>query len=375
MRVLIAPDKFKGTLSAHEVCLAIEEGLRSKIPDIECVLFPLADGGEGTMEILTEYSKGHFVNLTVHDPFLRKIDSTYGISSDRKTAFIEMAGASGIRLLTDQEKDVMKASTFGTGEMIEDAIQKGATHIVIGIGGSATNDAAAGAANALGYEFLNDNDQAVKPVGGNLAEIKSIKTDRVNPSLTNVTFTAVCDVENPLTGKNGAAYVFGTQKGASPEQLQLLDDGLKNLANIIEKYLGVSINNIPGAGAGGGFGGGVIAFFNGTLKRGIDVVFDFTGFEEEVKKADVIITGEGKLDEQTLQGKVVAGVAVMAKQHSKKVLCIAGSNELSTEEIQKLGVAEVYAVLDYVNREEAFANAAQSIKRVAFDRIAKGMMN
>jgi glycerate kinase len=327
------------------------------------------------MEILTDYSKGHFVNLKVSDPFLRKIDSTYGISSDGKTAFIEMAGASGLRLLTNEEKDVTKASTFGTGEMIEDAIQKGATHIVIGIGGSATNDAAAGAANALGYEFLNENDQAVKPVGGNLAEIKSIKTDRVNPSLANVTFTAVCDVENPLTGKNGAAYVFGTQKGASPEQLQLLDDGLKNLANIIEKYLGVSINNIPGAGAGGGFGGGVIAFFNGTLKRGIDVVFDFTGFEEEVKKADIIITGEGKLDEQTLQGKVVAGVAVMAKQHSKKVLCIAGSNELSTEEIQKLGVAEVYAVLDYVNREEAFANAAQSIKRVAFDRIAKGMMN
>lgn len=374
MRVLIAPDKFKGTLSAREVCQAIEDGLKNKIPDIECIQFPLADGGDGTMEILTEYSKGHFVKLKAHDPFLREIDCTYGISSDGTTAFIEMAETSGLRLLKEEEKDVMKASTFGTGELIVDAIEKGATHIIIGIGGSATNDVATGAANALGYEFLDANDQIVKPVGENLAEIKSIKTHHVSPALSHVKFTAVCDVENPLSGKRGAAYVYALQKGATTEQLPVLDNGLKNIASVIEKDLGISIDDISGAGAGGGFGGGVVAFFKGSLKRGIDVVFEFTNFEKEVEKADVIITGEGKLDEQTLHGKVVAGVAAMAKQYNKKVFCVAGSNQLSSQEIQHLELAEVFAVLDYVDHKEAFAKASLSLQRMVIDHLAKALI-
>ncbi len=365
MRVLIAPDKFKGTLTAHEVCNAIEAGLKEKSPDIECVNFPLADGGEGTMEILTQQSKGHFITIKAHDPLFRLVDASYGISGDGKTAFIEMASASGLRLLKLEEKNVMQASTYGTGELIKDALNKGVTHIVLGIGGSATNDGGAGAAHVLGYEFLDSENKPVNPTGENLVKIKSIQRDKIHPQLAKVKFTAVCDVDNPLTGKHGAAFIYGAQKGANPEQISLLDEGLKNLADVVQSQLKISIENIPGAGAGGGFGGGVVAFFNGSLRKGIDLVFDLTGFEEEVKKADVVITGEGKLDKQTLQGKVVAGVASLGKQYNKKVICIVGKNELSTSDVNNLGITMLFSLVDHAGNEDALKNAYNLLVRIS----------
>ena len=369
MRVLIAPDKFKGTLTAHEVCHAIEAGIKEKFPDIECVNFPLADGGEGTMEILTRQTNGRFVTIRAHDPLFRLIDSSYGISGDGKTAFIEMASASGLRLLEPEDRNVMKASTYGTGELIKDALDKGVNQIVLGIGGSATNDGGAGAAEVLGYEFLDSENKVVSPAGENLIKIKNIRSNKIHPRLAKVKFTAVCDVDNPLTGRGGAAFIYGAQKGANPQQLTLLDEGLKNLADVVQSQLKISINEISGAGAGGGFGGGVVAFLNGSLRKGIDLVFDLTGFEEEVKKADLVITGEGKLDKQTLQGKVVAGVASLGKQYDKKVICIVGSNELSTRDVNNLGITMLFSLVDYTDVEDALKNAYNYLMRISKELI------
>jgi glycerate kinase len=366
MRVLIAADKFKGSLTAYEVCLAIEAGLKEKYPDIDCLTFPLADGGEGTMDILTRRTRGHFVDVTVHDPLLRKIESSYGISSEGQYAFIEMSAASGLHLLKPGEKDVMRTSTRGTGELILDAMEIGVAQIFLGIGGSATNDGGTGAAQVLGYEFLDENENAIQPVGGNLHTIRSIRTLNVHPWLSEVKFTAVCDVENPLTGNRGAAFVYAAQKGATPDQVVILDEGLKNLAKVIDSQFGISINDIPGAGAGGGFGGGVVAFFNGSLRRGVDVVFDFTGFEEEVKNADVIITGEGKVDQQTLQGKVVSGVARLGKRYGKKVICVTGKNELSVDELIELGIMEVFSLTELDQTMDTFKNTAELLGRIPF---------
>ncbi|HEX5172325.1 MAG TPA: glycerate kinase [Cyclobacteriaceae bacterium] len=373
MRVLIAPDKFKGSLTALEVCKSIEEGLHASLPEANCVLFPLADGGEGTLEILTRHADGNFIIIKVHDPLFRLRDASYGISSDGKTAFIDMAEASGLKLLNASERSAMKASTFGTGELIRDAISRGVTDIVVGIGGSATNDGAAGAALALGYQFLDEKGSEINPVGGNLIHINAIRTDNVNRPLKSIRFTAICDVENPLTGPNGAAFVYGPQKQATPEQLILLDDGLKNLAKVIHRDLGVSISDVPGAGAGGGFGGGLIAFFNGTLKKGIEIVFQYTGFENEVKRADLIITGEGKLDTQTLQGKVVAGVAAMGKKHHKKVVCVTGSNELSKGEIEELGIFKVLTLVEHTSKEMAMNHASDILKKVVMSLTIDGL--
>jgi glycerate kinase len=347
MRILIAPDKFKGSLTAQEVCEAISEGLLQEFPDVDCISFPLADGGEGTLEILTHHSKGSFVSTKVHDPLSRPIEATYGISFDGKTAFIDVASASGLRLLRPEERNALKASTFGTGELILHAINKGISEIILGIGGSATNDGAAGAASALGFEFLDRYGNSIEPVGENLIHVQSIKTDHVNRLISKVKFTAICDVENPLTGRNGAAYVYGPQKGASVEQAKLLDEGLMNLASVIKNDLHISIDNVKGAGAGGGFGGGVVAFLKGSLKKGIGVVFDYTGFEEELKQADVIITGEGKLDRQTLEGKVVAGVARLAQRFGKNVFCVTGRNELDNSDILALGFSNVFSLEEY----------------------------
>jgi glycerate kinase len=347
MRILIAPDKFKGSLTAQEVCDAISEGLLQEFPDVDCISFPLADGGEGTLEILTHHSRGTFVSAKVHDPLFRQIDATYGISSDGNTAFIDIASASGLRLLQPGERNVMKTSTFGTGELIVHAMTQGITEIILGIGGSATNDGAAGAARALGFEFLDRYGKTIEPVGKNLIHVQSIKTDNVNRLLSKVKFTAICDVENPLTGRNGAAYVYGPQKGATADQVKLLDEGLINLSSVIKRDLNTSIENVRGAGAGGGFGGGVVAFLKGGLKKGIDVVFDYTGFEEELKQADVIITGEGKLDRQTLEGKVVAGVARLAQRYRKNVFCVTGRNELDNSDILALGFSKVFSLEEY----------------------------
>jgi glycerate 2-kinase len=371
MIILIAPDKFKGSLTAGSVCQAVESGLkRGSQKSDEYVTFPLADGGDGTAEILTHHSGGRMIKVKAHDPLMRQIESGYGLSLDFKTAFIEMADASGLQLLAPAEKNVMNTTTVGTGDLIKDAIDKGATKIIIGIGGSATNDGAIGAASVLGYEFLDEYGNLISPTGGNLIRIKRIQKEKVHPGLRDTTFIAVCDVDNPLTGKNGAAAVYAPQKGASPEEVRQLDLGLNHLAGLLESELGARIANVPGAGGGGGFGGGAIAFFNATLRRGIDLIFEYTGFEEQVRRADVIITGEGKMDKQTLHGKLVAGVAMMAKKYHKPIIGVAGVNQLSSEQEKMLHMEAIFSLTDYSDEQTAMEQAYDLVERIAETEIA-----
>lgn len=371
MRILIAPDKFKNSLSAQGVCDALEQGLKKRLGHVECIKFPLADGGEGTQEILTHHLNGEFIRLTVHDPLFRKVEAQYGISQDRTTAVIEMASASGLHLLAPSEINVMETSTVGTGELIRDAVDRGVSQIILGIGGSATNDGATGAASVLGFYFSDEGGKPILPKGKNLIHIRKIDARKIHSRLRAVKFTAMCDVDNPFTGPRGAAAVYAPQKGATEEQVVLLDDGMKQLAKVIQADLGVAMDKLPGAGAGGGMGGGMVAFFNATLKKGIDVVFEITQFEQQVKEADVIITGEGKMDLQTLHGKVVAGVASLAKKYNKRVIGVTGRNELTTNNAKQLGVNPIFSLTDYASKEVAIKEAFHLIVGKISDDIAE----
>lgn len=370
MRVLICPDKFKNSLTAAQVCDAVEHGIKSKNKDFEIVKMPLADGGEGTSEILTALTGGKFITVEAHDPLFRIVEASYGISGDGSTAFIEMSSASGLKLLKPNEYNPLKATTFGTGELIRHALESGVTKIILGIGGSATNDGGIGAAAALGFKFLDDNGAELQPTGENLFRIKKIQFEHVFPSLSNTTFQAMCDVNNPLTGIDGASVVFGPQKGATQHQVTLLDEGLLNLGNVIEKELGHFIQNVPGAGAGGGIGGGAIAFFQAELKSGIELVMEMTNFEEEAMKADLIITGEGKMDSQSLQGKVVAGVAAIAMKHHKRLMAVAGRNDIDKSQQQALQIEKIFALTDFESEAVAIRDAFSLLSRVISEHMS-----
>jgi glycerate kinase len=370
MRILVAPDKFRGSLSALSVCEALSAGMRIKIPDGEFISFPLADGGEGMSEILTYHAGGHRVSVYARDPLGRRVKATYGLSSDGTTAFIEMAEASGLHRLPPDERNVMKATSVGTGDVILHAIESGVRKVLLGIGGSATNDGAAGAAYALGYRFYDNDGEPFLPVGENLSSVARIDSSQVHPALRDTEFTALCDVDNPFTGPAGAAFVYGPQKGASPQQVEQLDAGLKQLATRFLNDLGCDISSLSGAGGGGGFGGGAVAFCNADLRPGVDVIFEYTQFGEQVRLADAVITGEGKLDQQTLSGKVVAGVARMAKRYGKPLIGVAGVNELSLQESEQLGLRAVFSIVDAAGEDDPFGNASIILKRIGAERIA-----
>lgn len=374
MRILIAPDKFKGSLTARQVCDALAAGIRQTIGNAECIAFPLADGGDGTAEILTYHCKGKMVKAPARDPLMRTIEASYGLSSDDTTAFIEMANASGLRLLDPSERNVMTTSTTGTGDLIKDAIESGVGTIVVGIGGSATNDGATGAAHALGFRFLDERGTPFLPVGESLGRIRRIDKSAVHPGLEKVRVIAVCDVDNPLTGQQGAAAVYAPQKGATPEQVAVLDAGLSRLARLVQSELGIDITNLEGAGGGGGFGGGAVAFFNAHLRRGTEVVFEYTRFEEQVRAADIVITGEGKMDSQTLRGKVVAGVAAMAKKHSKPLIGVTGINTLSPENQRELNFKMIFSIKDHAGEEDPMLNARSILERMAGGVISTGIL-
>lgn len=368
LKILVCPDKFKSSLTSREACNAIEAGLTAD--GFEVITFPLADGGEGTSEILLFHTRGHKISLQVHDPLFRTITASYGISSDGVTAFIDMSAASGLHLLNAGERNAMHTTTLGTGELVADAINRGVTNIILGIGGSATNDGGIGAASALGYEFLDEEGIAISPVGAELGRIRNIRRNKINPYLRKIHFTAICDVDNPLTGTYGAAHVYAPQKGATPQQVQQLDAGLENLADVIHKDIGVDIERAPGAGAGGGFGGGAMAFFNASLRRGVDVVFEVTDLETHLRQADVIITGEGKIDNQTLHGKLVAGITALASKYAKRVLVVAGKNDLDQNEIKEAGIEKVFALSDYVSETESMNNAYNVLRQIAEQHVA-----
>lgn len=361
VKILVAPDKFKGSLSAAEVCNVVSQFLQADKKN-QVTTIPLADGGEGTFEILLDHFNGRTVTVEVHDPLMRKIKATYGISGDGATAFIEMAKASGLQLLSPQERNPMHTTSYGTGELISDALDKGITKIVLGIGGSATNDGGVGMASALGFTFFN-NTRFFNPVGGkSLVEITRIDRSMIHPHLLKAEFTTLCDVKNPLTGKLGAAFVFGSQKGASPEEIAILDEGLIHFETILKNDFDFS-SDFEGAGAAGGLGAGAKFFLNARIVPGMDYVSQATSLDEQIKKSDLIITGEGRLDSQSLSGKVVQHVAWLSKSSGKKVMVLCGVNDLDDEELSQLGIAECLELSKDVGVEYAIKNAAVLLKK------------
>ncbi|MDX8339881.1 glycerate kinase [Draconibacterium sp. IB214405] len=330
-KIVIAPDKFKGSLTGIEFCDAVERGIKKHIKNVDIVKLPLADGGDGTVDALKFYTGGELVSVEVHDPLLRPIKANYLFAEKEKLAFIEMAEASGIRLLKGEELNPLETSTFGTGELILDAIKSGAKHILLGIGGSSTNDAGMGMASALGFRFFDAENNLLDGRGKDLNRLASIDTSSVNKELGNIKFEVACDVDNPLFGTNGAAHIYAPQKGASEQVVKQLDAGLRNFNEKVKTQFGKNLQNIAGAGAAGGLGVGCVLFLNAELKSGTQLIKSIADFDNEVKDADWIITGEGKFDEQTFSGKVIKGVLDSRSDQKLAVFC--GLSELREPQI------------------------------------------
>ena len=354
MKIVIAPDSFKECLSAQEVAANIAVGIRKVAPNAEIFEIPISDGGEGVLEALLNGVGGQRIAISVLDPLMRPIKAEYGILNDSKTAVIEMAKASGLELLKEHEKNPLLTSTFGTGQLIRDALDRGYTKIVIGIGGSATNDGGVGMVRALGGKFLNDKGMEIKEGGGNLRELYTMDLSNFDTRIQNCEVVVACDVSNPLTGAHGASMVYGGQKGGSRKDLELLDTNLGHYANKIKDTLGMDISKTPGAGAAGGTGAGLLAYLNGKLVNGIELILQTLKVEETIKRADLVFTGEGKIDEQTLHGKTISGIALMAQKHEVPVMVVTGKIGEGIEGLYDIGVSAVYSI---VNRPMALKEA------------------
>jgi len=342
-KIVIASDSFKGSVSSIEVARSAKRAIHKVLPECEVVKIPVADGGEGTIESLVSAMNGSIISCSVHDPLMNLIRADYGILGDKKTAVIEMASASGLTLVPVEKRNPMLTTTFGTGELIKDALFRGCKNFLIGIGGSATNDAGTGMLQALGFRFFDKEGIELGKGGEILQSIHSIDRSSVLPELQDTVFTIACDVNNPFSGKNGAAYIYARQKGADDAMINQLDKGLKNFASIIKESEKKEINLIPGAGAAGGLGGGFIAFLPSTLKPGIQMVLEALDFDRRIQNADLIITGEGKLDRQTGMGKTPAGVLEAGKKQQIPVIAIGGTVE-ETESLNQQGFLAVLSI-------------------------------
>ena len=374
MKFVIAPDKYKGSLTAFEFCNAVEEGLNRALEKVEIIKMPLADGGDGTIDVVKHYLKGDIVKVNVNDPLFRTVEAAYLLSQETRISYIEMAEASGLNLLREDEKNCMLTTTLGTGELIADALQKGAKEIILGIGGSATNDGGIGMASALGFRFLDKNNAVLEPKGENLIHIKTIDSSQVNALLKNVEVKVACDVTNPLYGKNGAAYIYASQKGASNEDLAALDNGLRNYSEIVQRQFGIDTQQIEGAGAAGGMGAGSVVFLNAQLTSGIELIKELADFDTNIKGADWVITGEGKLDDQTLSGKTISGVIKSAKNQNIPVAALCGSVNISVETQKELGLDYAISIVKGISDlEEAMASSYTNLVHAAynFGRILK----
>ncbi len=374
MKIILVPDSFKGTLSSTEVSEVMKDAIIKIIPDAEVKAIPVADGGEGTVDAFLAAVGGEKITLSVSGPYNEKCESFYGIIREGKTAVIEMAAAAGLPMVGDN-KNPLITTTFGVGELMADAISKGVSEIILALGGSATNDGGCGAAAALGAEFYDSEGNMFVPVGGTLSNISEIKTDKLCENLKDVKVTVMCDIDNPLYGKTGAAYVFAPQKGADENQVKLLNEGLINFSKAVEGSLGVDISKLSGAGAAGGFGGGAAAFFKGELVSGTDVVLNTAGFDKELERADLVITGEGRIDSQSIRGKVVSGVAKRVKPFNIPLIVIAGAAEEDIDQCYDMGVtavfsinrkAEDFSVSRYKSKENLYKTTENIIRLINF---------
>lgn len=359
-KIIISPDSFKGSLSAREVADCCAKAVRKVFENAEIIIMPIADGGEGTIKTLSESFGGVSRQCRVSDPLGRDVMTSYMISEENKSAIMEVAQASGITLLSQEERNPLKTSTYGLGMLIADAIENGCRNIMVGLGGSATNDGGMGMLSALGYKFLDKDGQTLKGSGEDLNKVVSIDSSHVNPLLKNVNFTIACDVDNLLIGENGATAVYGPQKGATPNMLEVLENGMQNYARIMEQFTGNKISNLPGAGAAGGLGAAFLAFFQAKMIPGIELVLDTLKFDNNIKGADLIITGEGKIDSQSLRGKVLSGVLRRAKKEHVPVLAIAGSVE-DSQELNDAGLCTVMPIQSgIISLEEAMKPSVAS---------------
>jgi glycerate kinase len=371
MNILIAPDSFKDCLSARQVAEAIKRGIEKILPEAAFQIAPMADGGEGTVQSIIDATGGQLVHLQVMDPLMREITSFYGITGDGSTAVIEMASASGIELLAPSERDPWITSTYGTGQLIADALKTGVKTILMGIGGSATNDGGAGMAEALGVRFSYNDHRSSGRGGGCLGELKQIQMEGLNPRIKDAEIRAACDVNNPLTGTKGASAVYGPQKGADPAMVRKLDSNLEHFARVLEEQLGKKVDKVPGAGAAGGLGAGLMAFLDAQLTRGFDLVAETVQLEQKVIKADLVITGEGKIDAQTQYGKTPFGVAQLARKHKIPVLGLGGTIVEGAEILYDFGFDVILPIMEKpVDLEFALANAEQLLENTG-ERIGR----
>ncbi|URQ60160.1 glycerate kinase [Pantoea alhagi] len=366
MKIVIAPDSYKESLSALQVASEIENGFRAIFPDAEYVKLPVADGGEGTVEAMVAATQGKIVRLRVTGPLGEPVDAFYGLSGDESCAFIEMAAASGLELVPPAQRDPLVTTSWGTGELIANALDRGVQHFIIGIGGSATNDGGAGMVQALGARLLNAQDEQIGYGGGALPQLARIDISQLDPRLRQCRFEVACDVTNPLTGDEGASAIFGPQKGATPALVTQLDCALAHYAGIIQRDLDIDVLHIPGGGAAGGMGAALHAFCQAELRRGIEIVTEALGLDELVKDATLVITGEGRIDSQTVHGKVPIGVAKVAKRYNKPVIGIAGSLTADVGVVHQHGLDAVYSVIYSIcTLEDALNNAAQNVRMTA----------
>ncbi len=374
MRIAIAPDSYKGSLTARQVAEAMERGIKKADPEIETVLIPMADGGEGTVQSLVDAVGGKIVECVVNDPLMREISAFYGILNDGNTAIIELAQASGLPLLSENERNPLFTTTYGTGQLIKDALDRGCRTLIIGLGGSATNDAGCGMVQALGARMLDSEGNDIGFGGGALKKLQRIDLSGFDSRIYDSRIFGACDVTNPLCGENGASVVFGPQKGADFEAIAILDKNLDWFSEVIKSQLGKDIKDLSGAGAAGGLGGGVVAFLNGELKKGIDLVIEFTDLEEKIKGSDLVITGEGMIDFQTAFGKTPFGVAQVAKEQNIPVIAIAGSLGKDYESLYQKGFDGIFSIVSKpMTLEEAMGNAAYLIE-MATENIVRSLL-
>ncbi len=362
-RIVAAPNAFKGSLNAVEAAEAMKKGILAAVPRCEVICIPVADGGDGLTEVMLHGMGGQLVEKQVSGPRWTKVSAPFCMVSSKGLAVVEMARASGLALIPKGMQDPMQTTTYGTGELIRAAMDSGAHRIIVGIGGSATCDGGIGMASALGFRFLDKDGVAVDPVGGSLNAIFSIDSSGVDPELKRIEVSAACDVTNPLVGENGASKVYSSQKGATPEQVIALDDGLRNLAGVIRKELGVDIEDMPGAGAAGGLGGGLYAFLGAGLKPGIDLVIDIVGLKDAVKGADLVLTAEGQIDYQTRFNKAPAGVARTAREAKVPCIAICGGIGERIDELHEIGIDAVFTICKG-------PQTLESAMRDAFDLLA-----
>lgn len=363
--IVLAPDSFKGSMSAKEVCDAMERGIHRVLPYAECVQVPMADGGEGTLRSLLDAVGGVTFEQKVTGPLGEPVVAEYGILADGRTAVIEMASAAGLCLVNKDSRNPLITTTYGVGELVKACLDKGINRIILGIGGSATNDGGAGFAQALGVKFLDKAGHDLPFGGAVLRDLYSIDISSLDERIKDVDIEVACDVNNPLCGKEGASYVFAPQKGATSAMVEILDKALFHYGEILEMQLGKKTNDVPGSGAAGGLGAGLLAFTKAKLRSGIDIIIEYTSLREKIENADIVFTGEGSIDSQTFYGKVPLGVALLAKGENKKCVAITGNISGNIQRLYDLGIDAVFSIIPRVMPiEDALERGAENIECV-----------